>query len=178
MRLSLSYHSSKALTTHLVGCLFPGSPRSGPAWLEVYAPLDCLIYCLLIPCSGDSVLVQGSQDGRPTFRGFVHDIRLEHVCVKFHPSFKSGWKYNVRFELSRTSVKRQHQALLTPPTESTERLLFPRSEHAPLDRAIPLYEDHSKLFNTQIGNNAPQLQAVKSILNMKEDSAPFILFGP
>ena len=61
---------------------------------------------------------------------------------------------------------------------SSQRLLFPGPQHVPLDCVIQNQVSPLLLFNGQIANNAAQLQAVRSILHMKEGAAPFIVFGP
>ncbi|RPD55534.1 P-loop containing nucleoside triphosphate hydrolase protein [Lentinus tigrinus ALCF2SS1-7] len=126
---------------------------------------------------GDTIHVQSSSGKGHTHKGFVHDVRLDNIRVNFHSSFNVVGRYNVRFEYNRTPIKRQHQTLMVRST-STQRLLFPGPQHTPLDRVVHYQEVPLSLFNGQIANNAPQLQAVKSILRMKEGAAPFIVFGP
>ncbi|RDX46171.1 P-loop containing nucleoside triphosphate hydrolase protein [Lentinus brumalis] len=126
---------------------------------------------------GDTIHAQNTNGNGHTHKGFVHDVRLQEIRVSFHSSFKVTGRYNVRFEYNRTPIKRQHQALLARST-SSRRLLFPGPQHAPLDRIVQSHEASLTLFNDQIANNANQLQAVKSILRLKEGAAPFIVFGP
>ncbi|KAI0674635.1 P-loop containing nucleoside triphosphate hydrolase protein [Trametes maxima] len=126
---------------------------------------------------GDIILVQKSDSTGKTYKGYVHGVRLEVIHVSFHPSFSNAGRYNVKFQFNRTPIRRLHQALLAKSTSAT-RLLFPLPVHAPLDRAIRSKEAPLSLFNTSIGTNAAQLQAVKSILHMKSGAAPFIIFGP
>lgn len=107
----------------------------------------------------------------------MHDVRLDNIRVHFHSSFRVTERYNVRFEYNRTPIKRQHQALMARST-SSQRLLFPLPQHVPLHHTLQDNRDPITLYNRQIATNAPQLQAVKSILNMKDNAAPFIIFGP
>ncbi|KAI0371390.1 P-loop containing nucleoside triphosphate hydrolase protein [Pilatotrama ljubarskyi] len=126
---------------------------------------------------GDTILAQSVSGGSRTYVGYVHGVRLENIRVHFHYSFKNVGRYNVRFQYNRTPIKRQHQALLAQST-SAQRLLFPLPVHVPLDRPIRSNEVPLVLFNTMIGSNAAQLQAVRSVLRMKAGAAPFIIFGP
>ncbi|KAI0646632.1 P-loop containing nucleoside triphosphate hydrolase protein [Trametes meyenii] len=126
---------------------------------------------------GDIILVQKAGSAGKTYRGHVHGVRLEVIYVSFHVSFNNIGRYNVKFQFNRTPIRRLHQALMAKSTSAT-RLLFPLPVHAPLDRAIRSNEMPLPLFNTSIGSNAAQVQAVKSILQMKARAAPFIIFGP
>ncbi|KAI0690995.1 P-loop containing nucleoside triphosphate hydrolase protein [Cerioporus squamosus] len=126
---------------------------------------------------GDTILVQASGGGQ-TFKGMVHEIQEERVRINFHTSFHAaGTRYNVRFTLNRTPVRRQHQALIAR-IPSPQRLLFPVAGFEGLERPITASESRLGLFNSTIGTNPAQLEAVNSILNLKEGAAPFIVFGP
>ncbi|KAI0634732.1 P-loop containing nucleoside triphosphate hydrolase protein [Trametes polyzona] len=126
---------------------------------------------------GDTILAQvGNSDGR-THRGYVHIVVRDNIRVSFNSSFKIGARYVVRFQYNRTPIRRQHQALLAKCT-SAQRLLFPGPEHAGLLNPILPTQHALTLFNPQIGSNASQLQAVKSILHLRPGSGPFIVYGP
>ncbi|KAH9948070.1 P-loop containing nucleoside triphosphate hydrolase protein, partial [Amylocystis lapponica] len=129
---------------------------------------------------GDRVEVQSSAlDSDKCFEGWVHTVELNTVSLAFHKSFKptAGQHFNIRFKLNRIPLRRQHQALsVTPP--SLPRLLFPTSGHnglttAPTAASLPL-----TLCNPLLASNPEQLQAVRSILRMRQGAAPFIIFGP
>lgn len=126
--------------------------------------------------TGDSILVQrhGSDRGK-WFEGRVHFVRREEVGLKFHYSFPSaerGQLYNVRFKLNRFPLRRQHQALVTAFTP--ERIFFPIRPHI---FAKPRNTPFS-LYNSNLANNAPQLDAMTSIVKSSPGSVPFIVFGP
>ncbi|RPD55542.1 P-loop containing nucleoside triphosphate hydrolase protein [Lentinus tigrinus ALCF2SS1-7] len=126
---------------------------------------------------GDTILVQTPGTGQ-TFKGLVHEIQDERVLVHFHTSFNAtGMRYNVRFQLNRTTLRRQHQALVAK-IPSPQRLLFPVPGFEGLDRPLTAAESTLELFNSRIGTNPEQLQAVNSILHLKTGSAPFVVFGP
>ncbi|KAI0777353.1 hypothetical protein BD413DRAFT_176758 [Trametes elegans] len=58
-----------------------------------------------------------------------------------------------------------------------ERLLLPLPEHAPLDKPVEEADISLTLFNGNIKSNPEQLQAVRSIIRMKTEAAPFIIVG-
>ena len=121
-------------------------------------------------------MAQG-HDG-PTFKGMVHAIEQEVVHISFHVSFQGdGRRFNVRFSLQRTPIRREHQALVAT-IPSPQRLLFPGPGFEGLERPIGVSEAGIALFNSSIGTNIPQLQAVKSILHLRPGTAPLIIYGP
>ncbi|KAG6877586.1 hypothetical protein C0993_005916 [Termitomyces sp. T159_Od127] len=129
---------------------------------------------------GDRILVQmkGSTQGH-WFEGGVHAVRKEEVNLRFDRSFR-GWSrdqlYNVRFKLNRYPIRRQHQALDSAFSE--ERVLFPEPKHL-LIKTYPKQTDvRLRPANPLIGKNAPQLQAIISIVKQPPGSPPFIIFGP
>ncbi|KAJ3568894.1 hypothetical protein NP233_g5410 [Leucocoprinus birnbaumii] len=126
---------------------------------------------------GDKILVKRQEDPQGHwYAGHVHVVRRDEVGLVFHESFRS-WtatqKYHVRFKLNRIPVQRQHQALDTEFTET--RILFPDSSH--LSR-VPAPRLISTTFNRLILTNAPQLQAVSSIVAASPGALPFVVFGP
>ncbi|KAG6873915.1 hypothetical protein C0995_009695 [Termitomyces sp. Mi166 len=128
---------------------------------------------------GDRILVQAKNSTQGHwFEGGVHVVRKEEVSLRFDRSF-SGWSrdqlYNVRFKLNRYPVRRQHQALDSAFSE--ERVLFPERKH--LIGTYPKQADvRLRPVNSLIATNAPQLQAVISIVKQPPGSPPFIIFGP
>ncbi|TFK28518.1 RNA helicase [Coprinopsis marcescibilis] len=127
---------------------------------------------------GDRILVQkkDSPSGH-WYEGHVHVLRQLEVILGFHASFGSSWdanqRYNVRFKLNRSTLRRQHQGLDFPLRE--QRILFP----TPRDlRDMPRQFSSMPLYNTLIGNNSRQLEAVMLITHQPPGSAPFIVFGP
>lgn len=126
---------------------------------------------------GDNILVQEAGAGA-TYKGVVHEVRSEQIFVNFHPSFQAiGRRYNVCFQLNRTTLRRQHQALCASIPNSA-RLLFPERGDECLDAPVSLQNAQLALFNSSVGTNAGQLQAIQSILQIRPRSAPFILVGP
>ncbi len=108
----------------------------------------------------------------------VHEIQEERVRINFHASFHgTGTRYNVRFTLNRTPLRRHHQALVAP-IRSPQRLLFPVSGFEGLERPVVASDLRLGLFNSTIGGNPAQLEAVISILQLKIGAAPFVVFGP
>ncbi|EIW51636.1 P-loop containing nucleoside triphosphate hydrolase protein [Trametes versicolor FP-101664 SS1] len=125
---------------------------------------------------GDAILAQIGGQGH-THKGYVHHVRRDDICVSFNASFKAGARYTVRFLYNRTPIRRQHQALLAS-SAASQRLLFPIPGFEGLAQAITPAQYPLTLYNTQIATNAAQLQAVKSILQLRTGAAPFIVFGP
>ncbi|KAG6825942.1 hypothetical protein H0H92_001791 [Tricholoma furcatifolium] len=125
---------------------------------------------------GDRILVQakGAKNGH-WFEGGVHFVRKEEVSLRFDKTFR-GWNrdqlFNVRFKLNRYPVRRQHQALDSAFSE--DRVLFPERRHIP--KTMPNVSIQP--VNPVIGKNAPQLQAVTSIVKQPPGSLPFVIFGP
>jgi helicase MOV-10 len=123
---------------------------------------------------GDKILVQkhGAESGH-WFEGYVHVVRRDEVGLRFHSSFEGSQarQYNVRFNLSRYPLRRQHQALAT--AFSHPRILFPDSVALPKPGAPDITP-----VNPLIAKNPPQLRAVSLIVGMEPSSVPFVIFGP
>jgi len=121
---------------------------------------------------------QGATDGR-WFEGHVHVLRQTEVGLQFHRLFRAydpGRRFHVRFKLNRIPVRRQHQAMDAVFTE--DRVLFPLTTHLPGGKH-PFSSDAAlKVFNPLISSNAPQLQAVVSVVAQRPGSQPFVVFGP
>ncbi|PCH44786.1 nucleoside triphosphate hydrolase protein [Wolfiporia cocos MD-104 SS10] len=129
---------------------------------------------------GDRVEVQSSGSTADScYVGWVHVVRREDVGVGFHPSFKpsASQRFNVRFALNRVPLRRQHQAL-GQLVANAERFLFPQKVHAGLSRAPTATDLNIVIFNPRVATNQAQLQAVRSILQMRTGAAPFIIYGP
>ncbi|KAI1789430.1 P-loop containing nucleoside triphosphate hydrolase protein [Ganoderma leucocontextum] len=128
---------------------------------------------------GDAIRVQEANvPGDHTHEGFVHTVRLQDIRVSFHRSFNvTGKRFHVCFQLNRTPLRRQHQALCAT-TPANQRLLFPNQMQAGLARPLAAAELPLTLFNDLISTNPAQLQAVKSIASLRPGMAPFIIFGP
>jgi hypothetical protein len=73
-------------------------------------------------------------------------------------------------------VRRQHQAMDT--AFSQDRVLFPLQAHLPRRHHPTPTDARLRLFNPLIGTNAPQLQAVTSIVHQAPGAVPFVIFGP
>ena len=109
------------------------------------------------------------------YEGHVHVVHQAEVGLRFDESFPSRESdgHHVRFLLNRTPLRRQHQALDV--AFAAERLLFPVGRHVQQHRTlVPRFRP----FNPLIAGNAPQMDAVKAILNLPEGSPPFVIFGP
>ncbi|KAG6850077.1 hypothetical protein H0H93_001427 [Arthromyces matolae] len=96
--------------------------------------------------------------------------------VEFMRSWSNDQLFNVRFQLNRIPVRRQHQALENDFAE--ERVLFPGRMHLPKGPYPKQSDVHLQIINPQVRTNPPQLQAVISILNQPSGSLPFVIFGP
>ncbi|KII91294.1 hypothetical protein PLICRDRAFT_105552 [Plicaturopsis crispa FD-325 SS-3] len=127
---------------------------------------------------GDLILVHkdGDAPGR-WYEGHVHVVREKEVGLCFHASFRSAPRHTVHFKLNRIPLQRQYQALDS--AFAPDRVLFPgdlevRGLTAP-PRAGP---GAVRVFNPLIASNAPQLQAVTSILRQGPGALPFVIFGP
>ncbi|KAJ7931319.1 RNA helicase [Mycena leptocephala] len=105
---------------------------------------------------GDCILVQkhGSTHGH-WFGGGVHVVRKEEVGLKFNKSFRAT--LTDRFNRMRALPSAFHVPKTPYPTQASARL---------------------KMFNPLIATNAPQLQAVVSIVKRQPGSVPFVIFGP
>ncbi|KAJ7484319.1 P-loop containing nucleoside triphosphate hydrolase protein [Mycena latifolia] len=128
---------------------------------------------------GDRILVQkhGATHGH-WFEGGVHVVRKEEVGLRFNASFRatSADRFTVRFKLNRYPVRRQHLAMDTAFSE--DRVLFPLPLHVPKSSYPTQTSARLKGFNPLIATNAPQLQAVVSIVKRAPGSVPFVIFGP
>jgi helicase MOV-10 len=120
----------------------------------------------------------GSAQGH-WFEGGVHVVRKEEVGLKFNAAFRAtslADRFNVRFKLNRYPLRRQHLALDSAYSE--DRALFPLPLHV-LKTPYPTQASaRLKMFNPLIATNAPQLQAVVSIVKRQPGSVPFVIFGP
>lgn len=119
---------------------------------------------------------QGTEDHGRWFEGHVHVLRKEEVGLCFHSSFPvppAGQRHNVRFKLNRIPLQRQHQALDT--AFVSERIFFPKQVHiAGLQPPrMPLTP-----YNRLVGQNIPQMTAVRAITYRPAGSVPFVVFGP
>ena len=130
--------------------------------------------------AGDRILVQaqGITDGR-WFEGHVHVVEKAEVGLCFHTSFgrhNEGRRFHVRFKLSRIPLRRQHQAMDAAFVE--DRVLFPLVSHLAPGRLQTSRDVRLNLYNGLLAQNAPQVQAVVSIVSLPPGSPPFIVFGP
>ncbi|KAF8325174.1 P-loop containing nucleoside triphosphate hydrolase protein [Cantharellus anzutake] len=128
---------------------------------------------------GDKIGVRKHGGANKWFIGYVHKIEQTSVLLRFNPKFESykGQFHDVRFLLSRTSLRRMHHALSVE--RGLERLLYPREEHtASLSRPTELDISRLSFFNRLLKENFPQKLAVTSILRQPSGSVPFIVYGP
>lgn len=128
---------------------------------------------------GDKIRVRVHGRDGSFYAGYVHRVEQEHVLVRFNHTFLAvkGQKFDVRFTLTRTSLRRMHQALAI--AWNPERILFP-SDNDVRDVYPPTQDeiDNVRLFNRSLENNSSQKLAVTSILCQRPGSLPFIIFGP
>ncbi|PPQ74162.1 hypothetical protein CVT26_006766 [Gymnopilus dilepis] len=129
---------------------------------------------------GDRIFVQeqGATDGR-WYEGHVHFVRQVEVGLRFHGSFtrySEASRFHVRFKLNRIPLRRQHQALDTAFSE--DRILFPDMSTVSLLPLRQFARMGISLYNSIIAGNAPQLQAITSIVSLPPGSPPFVVFGP
>jgi helicase MOV-10 len=124
---------------------------------------------------GDTVLAQinGSVDDK-WYEGHVHYIHETEVGLRFHQSFNKHamQQLDVRFQLNRVTLRRQHQALCA--NNYAAHLLFPSPTHVALSQS----ELSITLYDPKIANNRRQFRAIKHILSLPSTSGPFIIFGP
>ncbi|KAJ6469382.1 P-loop containing nucleoside triphosphate hydrolase protein [Mycena sanguinolenta] len=129
---------------------------------------------------GDRILVQkqGASNSGHWFEGGVHFVRKEEVGLRLHTSFRvsPADRFIVRFKLNRYPLRRQHLALGTEYSE--DRVLFPLPSHVPTVPYPTQASARLEVFNPLIAANAPQLQAVVSIVKRPPGSVPFVVFGP
>lgn len=131
---------------------------------------------------GDKIRVRihNRPEGR-WYAGYVHKVESRHVHLKFHSSFVAvrKQKFDIRFTLGRSPMRRMHQALNV--AWNPDKLLFPTEEHIDeVDLRRPTTEEVTelKLFNRLLETNPMQKLAVASILCLPPGSLPFIVFGP
>ena len=113
------------------------------------------------------------------FGGYVHVVESLDVGLHLHSSFPNapGQVYDIDFSLSLIPLQRMHQALKE--TVTIDRLTFPVGNMVTTTTQSPSTNDiRSALYNTNIANNGPQLQAVASIVSQPPGSVPFVVFGP
>ncbi|KAH6905316.1 RNA helicase [Coprinopsis sp. MPI-PUGE-AT-0042] len=126
---------------------------------------------------GDRILVQRvDAPAGHWFEGHVHFVRRDQVGLCFHTSF-ANWtpsqRYNIRFKLNRTVVRRQHQALDSAFEE--DRVLFPLPQHV---ISMPYRRSRLVYFNSLVAGNEPQVRAISHIVHLQPGSPPFVVFGP
>lgn len=123
---------------------------------------------------GDEVtLYHSDKDNEHGFIGFVHELHENNISLKLHPTFDASFQYDVEFSMSRISFRRMHQALSLD--HGLDHLLHPGPvdvfrTNRPIRASTP--------FDQNMLENAPQQAAVSSILDLPENSPPYIIFGP
>ncbi len=129
---------------------------------------------------GDTILAKINESSELAddkwFEGHVHYVHEAEVGLRFHYSFQEhavAQELDVRFQLNRVTLRRQHQALCA--NHYAPHLLFPPTHEAPLSTSADL---PVTLYDPKIANNVRQLQAVRQILSLPSTSAPYIIFGP
>lgn len=128
------------------------------------------------------------------YMGITHDVREREVELNFGTEFNSLWRPNsrwdVRFSLDRTQLRRMHDAVkrvgmeLTNDESEWMQRLFPerppgerRDEN--LDRIVRQTEQELQVFgNPAIQANNDQRRAVALVLSGVHGAVPFVLFGP
>ncbi|KIY67230.1 P-loop containing nucleoside triphosphate hydrolase protein [Cylindrobasidium torrendii FP15055 ss-10] len=129
---------------------------------------------------GDFILVRRADaPGDTWYEGRVQFIEEKHVSVRFSDEFSTyrGTKFDVRFVLNRLPLRRMHNALMNK--NDQERLLFPAASHVGQKHRVSRQTiDQLAPVNRQVGENPEQMETVAAILNMKQGSIPFIIFGP
>lgn len=129
---------------------------------------------------GDFILVRRADTpGDTWYEGRVQFIEEKHVSVRFSDEFSTyrGTKFDVRFVLNRLPLRRMHNALMNK--NDQERILFPGPSHVERAHRVPRRMiDELTPVNRLVGENPEQMETVAAILNMKQGSVPFIVFGP
>ncbi len=127
--------------------------------------------------SGDTVLakINGSEDDT-WYEGHVHYVHETEAGLRFENSFQkqaATQSLDVRFQLNRVTLRRQHQALFA--NHHAPHLLFPLTQ-ATLSASPEL---SMTLYDRKIANNFRQFCAIKHIIGLPSTvSAPYIIFGP
>lgn len=112
------------------------------------------------------------------YEGHVHYVYEAEVALCFHRSFPrdaAQQRFDVRFQLNRVTLRRQHQALRAIP--HAPHFLFPLPTHVAQSTTI-LSGNTRTLYDRKIANNPRQSWAIERILTLPPTSAPFIIFGP
>lgn len=109
---------------------------------------------------GDSVYVRLDEKDKLEWQGYVHEVRMEEVCLRFNPKFHQlylGQKCQVRFTFSRKPLKEMHHAVQMS-TPLMARLFPDTSSFLPDRKGLePKYLFSSRSFNTR------QIQAITFI---------------
>ncbi|KAI0048936.1 RNA helicase [Auriscalpium vulgare] len=123
---------------------------------------------------GDRMLVKRHGDvGGRLYEGHVHFVHETDVSLRFHGSFPSSAPgYDIHFLLNRIPIRRQHQIMNLPLSET--HFAFPEVKNV---GKVPS-GNISTPYNPLIASNPLQWRAVKAIVTRAAGAAPFLLFGP
>jgi helicase MOV-10 len=136
-------------------------------------------YVTYLGILGDAILAKISESADDKwYEGYVHYIHEAEVGLRFHNSFPKDattQQFDVRFQVNRVTLRRQHQALCAQ--HHAEHLAFPSTQLVP-SSAESESPTGITLIDPKIANNPRQLQAIEQILSLPSTSAPYIIFGP
>ncbi|XP_026320060.1 probable RNA helicase armi isoform X2 [Hyposmocoma kahamanoa] len=129
---------------------------------------------------GDRALVKDVWDtNSPKYEGYIHNILGDLVLMKFNQRFHetySGSDVSLEFHFSRSTYRRQHQAISLAFSNLGSEILFPRkilsrTPQMPLECVKAI-----KWYNEKLNNG--QKAAVTNILAGECRPLPYCIFGP
>lgn len=138
-----------------------------------------MYHVTLLGILGDTVLarISGAADDN-WYEGHVHNIHEAEVGLRFHDTFPKDAEtqdLDVRFQLNRVTLRRQHQALCAE--HHAGHLVFPPTNVDAVSEST-LSELSVTLNDPKIASNPRQFRAIKEILSLPSTSPPYIIFGP
>merc|ERR1719186_2291517 len=128
---------------------------------------------------GDRLYVRQAGGGKgPEVEAIVFDVFEDRVqlgcCDTFVNSFINGMKFDVRFTVSRLSLRTMHRALHRAEAQGIIPALFPTEQSLKTEIDLPDIRPMDRLLD----NNPEQMLAVKHIVAGSSGGAPYLVFGP
>ncbi|XP_059613070.1 probable RNA helicase armi [Phlebotomus argentipes] len=138
---------------------------------------------------GDIIRITSTWDKKRVYEGFIHKVLQNSVLVKFEKHFQNsynGEKYNVQFQFSRGSFRKQHHAVANIIPRMKEHVVFP-VQIEPKSPQVDVEIVNGELVEQKAGRvlnwfnpklNESQKRAVKNILRGEARPMPYVIFGP
>merc|ERR550519_1147483 len=123
---------------------------------------------------GDRLYLRQSGGG-PMFEAIVHegvDDAVQLGCSDI--SFVNGMKFDIRFTVSRLSLRTMHRAINMAEAEGIIPALFPSQKYLQSEADLPDIQPMDRL----LADNPEQMLAVKHIVAGSSGGAPYLVFGP